>query len=543
MKKTIKRRTFLKAVGAAGTAFTFGQPVFSAATNNRKKPNVLFIMTDQQPISCVGIYGENPVIQTPFIDKLAKRGCIFEQTYIAAFPCAPSRGCMLTGRYMHNHKVINNDIALDPDIPTLGDICKKAGYNTANFGKWHLGGWMHRGHLVKPYGGSAYGFGEWRFHLRENEDGWSMTPVAGGAGEDYPQNGFDTWAGGWKQYKEWLIKNGLEEIVRKNPELGCHNILSPGNYETIGTSGMDQRYHVEAFIAEQAETFIQEQAQSDRPWCAVASFYGPHPPVAPPKPWDEMYSLDQVKLPGNHKDSMEGKPLSQKNPNRYKLGTWTDEQWKDYIRKYWGFTSYVDQQIGRVLHAVEKTGQMDNTIIVFTSDHGNMNGEHGMMFKTLGTGYDELFRVPMIIYLPGESTVSRVHGLVSHVDLVPTLFAACQIPQPEGLDGKSLIPLLKGSTESHRDIVFADATNSSLISRDKKYKFALHWNRNSIDELYDLENDPGEMNNLAYAKAGKIIADRKRTEIVNWLKETHHRYAHIIEKKAFDKNRRCANRS
>lgn len=537
-KMTISRRSFIKNMTLAATGVALAKNhVPLLAQKNSKKMNILYIMTDQQPISCFGAYGTNPVIRTPYLDALSRQGCLFERAYVTGFPCCPSRASQLTGRYVHNHRVIVNEVMLDSRIPCLGDICKKTGYSTGYFGKWHLGGWIMKG---ANWVGGKSGHIDWKWELDETDNGWVTRRVENAPGEDYPQHGFDTWAGGWKQYREWLREKGLDEIVDNHPGLGCHMILPPSdNYEVVGASEMDQAYHVEAFIAEKTEKFISEHAGSPKPWCAVASFYGPHPPVTPSKPWDELYTMDEAQLPENHRDSMSGKPESQKVPSRYKLGSWSDDQFKDYIRKYWGFTTYIDLQIGRILNALKKTDQMDNTVIVFTSDHGNMCGNHGMIHKTLGNGYEELFRVPMVIYIPGCQTIPKTDALISHVDILPTILEACNIPCSEEIDGKSVMPVIKGEKTEHRDTIFADAADTSLICRNDRYKFVLHWKNwlgsdkpKEMDELYDLRQDPLEMTNLIHAESGKITADKMRDELYAWLKQTNHRYADSIKKMA-----------
>ena len=163
-----------------------------------------------------------------------------------------------------------------------------------------------------------------------------------------------------------------------------------------------------AFFSEKTEQFIRQHQDSDQPWAAVLSFFGPHLPVAPPQPWDTMYSLDDVPLPSNLYDSLENKPVYQRQPQlQYVLGQWNEEQYKDYIRRYWGYAGYIDSQIGRVLQALDDTGQWDNTIIVFTTDHGDMIGAHGMIYKLGGNAYEELFHVPAIIRIPGTNNPGR----------------------------------------------------------------------------------------------------------------------------------------
>jgi len=522
----LRRREFIGTAVAGGVCAFGGSKLRSL----KKKMNILYIMTDQQPVSCVSAYGKSG-IKTPGLDSLAKDSALFERAYISAFPCSPSRACQLTGREMHNTGVVANDAMLHKNILTLGDIAKDAGYTTGYFGKSHLYGYMYRGIQDRN------GYTEWHFDATETPEGWEKVTVEGGMGEDAPQHGFDLWRGGWEHYKNWLRAHGMEDIVSSNERLGCHMILPPGDYSTVGVSAMPEEFHVESFISNETSRFIEQQKDTDRPWCAVCSFYGPHPPVAPPAPWDTAYSADEVELPESYKDSLEGKPAVQRNDTyHYRYGQWTDEEFKKYISLYWGLVSFIDQQIGEVISTLKQTGQYDNTMIVFTSDHGNFLGEHGMIFKSFGNGYEELYNVPMLIRVPGKIEGGRQNALVSHVDVLPTILDACGIIPPPGIDGKSLILLSSGQTTRHRNEVFCQAETSSIICRTESHKFVLHWGvENEINELYDLRCDPNEMRNIAYEADSERTVSAIKEKIFTWLKETGHPYWSVIRAKDLGK--------
>ncbi|MHC4795122.1 MAG: sulfatase-like hydrolase/transferase [Planctomycetota bacterium] len=523
-----RRQVFIKSTGVVVLAIVAGFIINVPAHAARQRPNILYIVTDQQPVSCVAAYG-NKILKTPHLDQLAEAGCTFHSSYIAAFPCSPSRASQLSGRYAHNHGVVENDVLFDEKIPCLGDLCKAAGYDTGYFGKWHLGGYMYRcPQASRPKDVS----GKWFWQRVESEEGYKFKAVPGGLGEDGPQHGFETWVGGWKHFRDYLRTVGFDEIIEKRPRTGCHVIAPSGPDRKHVYSLIPEEHHVASFLARNAERFIRERATSEKPWCAVLSFYGPHHPVAPPKPWDEMYSLDQITLPENHYDTLEGKPASQRTEgNCYVLPRWDNNQFKDYIRRYWGYCSYIDKQIGRVLTALSDTNQWDNTITLFTSDHGDMIGAHGMIFKLGHCGYEELYRVPTIIYIPDVTKPgSRMDALASNIDFLPTLLEASGITIPVGIDGKSLLPLVKGKTTQHREMVFADSFNRSLICRDRRYKFVLNWNERGLDELYDLKADPGELKNLAYVAQYAELATKMRQQILDWLRETKHPYVEIVSR-------------
>jgi arylsulfatase A-like enzyme len=373
----------------------------------------------------------------------------------------------------------------------------------------------------------------WYYQRVPSDKGFEFKPVKGGLGEDGPQHGFDTWVGGFKQYRDYLAEAGFGDLLKRIPSLGNHNDAPSGKEGTHTYSLLPEEHHVGAFLAKQTEKFVRSRAGNPQPWCAVLSFYGPHLPVAPPKPWDTMYSLDQVTLPPNHRDTLEGKPARQKNNAHCNMmSKWTDEQYKDYIRRYWGYCSFIDERIGQVFKSLRDTNQWDNTIIVFTTDHGDMVGAHGLIYKLHSCGYEELFHIPAIIRIPGLTKPgSRSDALVSNIDVLPTLLDASCIPRPDGIDGKSLVSLLRDETKRHREMVYSASMERSFICCDGRYKFVLNLQDDDLNELYDLKADPGEMRNLAYATEHKALAEKMSQQIITWLRETKHPYEDVIAAK------------
>jgi hypothetical protein len=291
-----------------------------------------------------------------------------------------------------------------------------------------------------------------------------------------------------------------------------------------------------AFLADRAAELIRKQPGASagpapsRPFCLVLSFYGPHIPVAPPRPWDDMCPLEKTPLPANHRDELAGKPFGQRRSQQYVLGKWTEAQFRDYIRRYHGYCSYIDHQVGKVLKALDETGQMDDTIVAFTSDHGDMVGAHGMIRK-LGCAYDELMRVPMLLRYPRLLPGGAVRdALVSNVDLLPTLLEMIGLDAPKGLDGRSFLAVARGRADSFRDAVFTDCGSRILLATTRRWKYGLTWGGQGrdLDELYDRLSDPGELRNLAADPAG-AEALRKMQDLVRaWLKQARHPYAGTI---------------
>ncbi len=506
------------------------------------KTNLLFIITDQQPLSCVGAYGNN-TIKTPNLDELAQEGFLFQNYYIAAFACSPSRASMLTGRYLHNHNVFTNNVLLDPTIPSLGTILSQADYHTGYFGKAHLSGsmyvgrkggdgidYMHDSEPLDPVGEEIKDY--WHYERVASDSGWVTKRVKGGLGEDFPQLGFQEWAGGWRQYKDWLVSHGQQEFAQM---AGNHDALQSAPEGQHMYSKLGEQYHMAAFFREKTQNFVKKHQESSQPWAAVISFYGPHLPVAPPIPWDTLYSLSDIPLPANLMDSLKGKPRSQNRPQlQYVLGQWNNDQYRDYIRRYWGYSSFIDDQIGKVFKTLKETGQWDNTIIIFTTDHGDMIAAHGMIYKLGSNGYEELFHVPAIMRIPGlESAGVKISQLTSSIDLLPTILEALHLKAPEQIDGKSLIPILNPLRDTHRENLFLEVHGAGhiIICRDQQYKYVYHWLSKDVDELYDLSSDPGEMDNLYQDEEHQEVAKQMREKIIQWAEETKHRYSELIKQK------------
>ena len=508
-----------------------------------KRPNILLIMTDQHPTSCVGAYG-NKVIKTPNLDYLASSGHVLQRYYIAAFACSPSRASLLTGRFLHRHNVFTNNVILDPDIPVMGRILKHAGYRTGYFGKAHLGGYMYAGRVggdgvdyLHKAGEAEDPIGEdikdyWHFERKHTAGGWMPQKQLGGPGEDQSQLGFSTWKGGWRDYKDWLVAQGRSDFAAL---AGNHDALQSAPEGSHMYSRLGEQWHMARYFTEETEAFIREP--SEEPWAAVLSYFGPHLPVAPPQPWDTLYALDEVDLPSNIDDDLKGKPRKHHQPKlQYVLGQWETDQYKYYIRRYWGYSSYIDHQIGRIIEVLEEEQQLDHTIIVFTTDHGDMVGAHGMIFKLGGNAYEELFRVPAIIRIPGIApSRDPIRALTSSIDILPTLLDAADVDLPEGMDGRSLVPLLTGQEQIHRDAVFAEVhalgDGKILMCRDERYKYIYHWLSEDIDELYDLQEDPGELNNLFESSEHQDLVVAMRRKILAWAESSHHPYYPLIQQK------------
>mgnify|MGYP006429979287 CR=1 FL=1 len=268
----------------------------------------------------------------------------------------------------------------------------------------------------------------------------------------------------------------------------------------------------------------------------VLSFYAPHHPIAPPKPYDTMYDPNDMELPESFNAETEGKNLPGHNyesgHSNYIADNWTEDQAKAYLARYYGYVSYLDDQMAKVIKSLKDTGQYENTIILFSSDHGDMLCEHGMIYKHCFNGFDTLMKVPMTMQWPAVLKKGQVQsGLTSHVDLFPTLLELAGVESTAEVDGESVANALKQEMKSPREQIFLDVMNQGYMTRKGKWKFVLNiaqvkgTTTRKQDELYNLEEDPMELKNLCLLGTNLDVADELKDDIFNWLVESGHPFA------------------
>lgn len=438
---------------------------------------------------------------------------------------------MITGLYAHNHGIVTNGVVLDERIETLGSQLGKAGYRTAWVGKSHMGGWFEpHDDVTCPY-----------HEVRETEEGyvWEKYP-SGAGGEDYRLNGFQTWISGWTHYRAYLQGTDLPSEIKEDRWVGGHQVMQSAPDSEHAYSRLTQDHHMANWMSGEAIKLIERSTDFEDPFCMVLSYYAPHHPIAPPKPYDTMYRPEDMELPASFKQEPLEKNLPGYNPenkhNNYIAEEWTEDQAKAYLARYYGYVTYLDDQMAKVIDSLKQTGQYENTIIVFSCDHGDMLCEHGMIYKHCFNGFDTLMKVPMTLQWPDGINSGQVQsGLTSHVDLMPTLLDLAGVDQSVESDGISLAKALREESASTREQVFLDVMNQGYMTRKGKWKFVLnvsYVNGNStrkIDELFDMENDPLEMKNLIFEKEHAERIGELKNDIYQWLSMTEHPYAEKIK--------------
>lgn len=449
---------------------------------DNKKPNILWLCTDQQRYDTIAALGYSH-LSTPNIDKLVKQGTTFERTYCQSPICTPSRASFLTGMYPSSVRVNRNGIPTFPDFPPL--ITKTLadnGYACGLIGKLHLT--------------SAYQ----RIEDRA-DDGYSYWQYSHAPRDDW-ETGHD--------YADWVKSKGenLGELITH-------------------IEGVPAEYHQTTWCAEKTIEFIQQN--HDRPWLASVNIYDPHPPFNPPQTYRDLFEPANVKPPlfqesdiaqqqklggvafqskGQHPDNLDIKsPILPQSaqPNLLEAETGGSRDAQTLIAAYYAMIKLIDDQVGRIIDALEETNQRDNTIIIFTSDHGETLGDHGLIQKGCRF-YEGLVRVPLI-WSWGDHFGKdiRSNALVELTDIVPTLLDVVGLETPNYVTGQSLYPILTGekSPDTHRDYVrceyidaldLPDASYATMFY-DGRYKLSVYHSHN-LGELYDLQEDPDEFNDL-----------------------------------------------
>lgn len=443
-----------------------------------KRPNILWICTDQQRYDTLGCYG-NDFVRTPNIDRLAEKGVLFEHGYCQSPVCTPSRASFLTGRYPRTTRARQNGQSIPPDEVLVTRLLADSGYTCGLAGKLHIS-------ACQPTVTPAM---EPRINDGYAEFRWSHHPLA-----DWPTN----------EYSQWLLEKGKR--YRPVPH-------EKSKYVLVGPDAEDQQT---TWCAEKAITFIESNASFDRPWLYSVNMYDPHHGFAPTREHLEKYAerLKDIPLPNYTEGEHDGKPAFQRNDHHAAYGIkdlfpYADMTEQDhlYIRAaYWAMIDLIDEQVGRMLEALERTGQAENTIVIFMSDHGELLGDHGIYLKGPHF-YDPAVRVPLIVSWPGRvGQNKRIRSFVELVDLAPTLLEAAGLPTYAGMQGRSLWPLLTGEQEEdqHREDVYCEFYNSQIRKKDPAYGTMLRtrqyklvaYHGHPVGELYDLQRDPNETVNV-----------------------------------------------
>lgn len=440
-------------------------PTFDEMSAN---PNILLILSDQQRYDCIGYSGNYPV-NTPNTDRLAAEGIWFTNAFTPIPVCCPARQSMLAGKRPEAFGALwnyNNGLrvsALEPSHYNWVKDLSEHGYNTGHIGKW------------------------------------SINP-------EYTPREF-----GFKEY----VSDKEYEVFRreKYPEIKYYNGFFG---ENDPTPLEDARTH---WLAGKAVQMIKDYSRKDAPWAVCLDFPEPHLPCRPSDHFAYMYRPEHIPVWRNFEDSFIDKPYIQRQQlYSWNIENYTWEDWAPIVARYYGVVSQVDDAIGRVLNALDELGISDNTVVIYSSDHGDMCGSHRMMDKHYVL-YDDIVRVPLAIRWPGRVKAGlKCSEFICHsLDLPPTILEIAGIGIRDFFQGRSLLPFMKGeSVHDWRKEVVSTYNGQQFglytqrMIRDKKWKYI--WNTTDVDELYNLEEDPGELLNLVKDEknSGLLVELRRR---------------------------------
>ncbi|MBR90597.1 MAG: sulfatase [Verrucomicrobiales bacterium] len=439
------------------------------------KPNILWICTDQQRADTISALG-NPYIRTPHIDALAANGTAFTKAYCQSPVCTPSRASFMTGRYPRTTRCRQNGQAMPPSERLISRLFADAGYTCGLAGKLHLAT-------------CANGVVEKRIDDGYKVFHWSHHPQP-----DWPENA----------YTQWLTSQGTswEELY-------------DGPATPYVKHGIPAEFNQTTWCAKMATDFIREQQGG--PWFFSYNCFAPHHPFDPPVDYLGRYNPDELPLPKVHSSEPKSKTTYQEldsiyahdDPAGYHVAAMSDRDKREVSAAYYAMIELIDENVGRMVAALEETGQLENTIVIFMSDHGEMLGDHGIYLKGPHF-YEEAVRVPLVISCPGRFPGGkRSGGLVELVDIAPTLLGAAGLQIPQSVQGRSLLPILTGVADpgTHREHVFSEYYNawSHRHSYGTMYRTEAHkmivYHGTDQGELYDLESDPDEFDNLWHANS------------------------------------------
>lgn len=485
------RREFIRRNAAAAVAFP---AVLRAAAARRERPNLLFLWTDQQRADTLACYG-NARVQAPNLNALAASSTVFERAYVAQPVCTPSRSAVLTGLWPHQSGCTGNNIALRRETPCFPELLRdRSDYATGYIGKWHLGDEIFAQHGFQEWAGTEDGYGK-HFSAGRDRDAKSA-------------------------YHHWLIAHG-HKPDKKDAFSRDYAVRVPVEFGKP------------AFQAERACTFLDQHRRE--PFVLHVNYLEPHTPYR--SPLGALHPADA--LPIDPSFARDDDP--EQIPLRYRLrqGPPADNEAKlrEIRTQYLGNIACVDRSVGRILARLGQHGLADNTIIVFTSDHGDQLGAHRMLGKSVM--YEESVRVPCFIKVPGGRAGHRVASPWSHIDMVPTLLALMGQPVPDGLAGRSRAAEVRGESAPAQNVFvqwnFNESGDGEKTPSDPASQRAIREASRTVitpeglkvclsdidrSLFFDRRSDPHEQRNLFYRGGARAELARLTREIHAWQKRT-----------------------
>ncbi|MFV1995224.1 MAG: sulfatase [Verrucomicrobiales bacterium] len=448
------------------------------------RPNILVILIDDHRWDALGFLG-HPFLKTPNLDRIAREGIHFANAFVTTSLCSPSRASILTGRYAHNHRVVDNYNPLPKGLTFFPQYLQKAGYETAFIGKWHMGGDV-----------------------------------------DDPQPGFD----------HWISFKG-QGVYFDDPEKAKVKGRYVPQAVNEGYNIDGKRVPQRGYITDELTGFALDwlkQRSGEKPWLLYLSHKAVHADFLPANRHAFRYEDQPWQVPDSwftQPEKFRDVPMWVKNQRNSRHGVqfayYSDLDLATYYRRYCETLLAVDETTGDLLAALEQHGELDDTIILYLGDNGFLFGEHGHIDKRCA--YEDSIRIPLLMRAPMFSKGGRIiEEVVANIDIAPTLLEAAGVPVPEQMDGRSFLPLVKGEEIAWRDYLLYEyywernypQTPTMHALRGERFKYVRYHGIWDVDELYDLRVDPGETTNLIHDPAHAETVRKLNHRLFEILEET-----------------------
>lgn len=457
------------------------------------QPNILFISTDQERYDLTA--PEGPDVETPAADRLSREGLRCEHAFTSTAMCSPARASILTGLYPHNHGVLSNQTRRyipqgpAPEIPTYGDLFRATDYTSL---------WV----------------GDWEFDATPAADRGFVPVVEGSHNYDQTHSS--------ESYREFAERRGADP--QSTTIEWCRSASasfrdSPGN---AGVTDLPPEATLTAFLAERTIDCLEECVDTEDPFSLRLNFPGPHHPYIVPEVYANRYDPEEIDPWPSFWETFDGKPGIHRHHGEYygcQNSSW--EVWAPIVAHYFAYMTQVEEQIVRILDALDRLGLTRETVVIRTTDHGDFAGAHRLWDKG-PMMYDDVYRVPMFVKWPGVVETGRVaESFVQTLDIMPTLCELAGASVPE-VDGESLVSFFEG--DEHRDVAIAEyhgepeTLYTQRMIRTDRYKFV--FNGPDRNELYDLQVDPHEMHNLVDHPDIQPVRSELANRLGDWMERT-----------------------
>lgn len=466
--------------------------------------NILFLMTDQHRVDSLGAYG-NTAAETPALDALAASGTRFDRWFTPTAICTPARASLLTGQAPFRHKLLANherNVGYIEDLPaeqfSFSSALREEGYNCGLLGKWHAG---------TKRTAADFGFDGPHF------DGW--------------HNAIDH-----EDYLAYLEERGLppyeisDRIRGVLPNGGPGNLLAARLHQPVEATF---EYYLATRTIEMLERYADDYRSGRRPFFLALHFFGPHLPYIVPSEYFDRFDPEQIELPVSMLETFAGKPPVQRNYSaHWAFDSLTVEQSRKLIAVSWGYITLIDEQIARVLDALEGLGLVDDTAVFFTCDHGEFTGSHRLHDKGPAM-YEDIYRTPGIVRIPGAPAGQVRDEFVSLLDCTATILELAGVDPAPATDSRSLVPLVAGESPEWADDIVCEFHGHQFpypqrMLRNERYKLVV--NPESVNELYDLELDPNELQNVYELPEYGAIRQRMLERLYRLLQERGDNFSH-----------------